>query len=514
MSDTHKEFKIDMPYSIGYIDRINTTIAQTLVAGDCYQGDMHAVWPNKQYYLTTKIKEFSKYKDYACYQSAYREGKERFSLSRRERITRSLSVVGFSVLGLVKLFMYRPKVLLYETDRLARGSRVGERLYTIMDELLSQKVSFFEFIHTSPEVPLVQNFFVRRRIVFYIEAIDIFFKLYYSRRTRTRVEERIKNIDFNLFESHEVTFAKELLRGYFEYIELVLYRSQILSQILKIRFGSSRIQKPVYVSIDDVRFVDELVYACKTSSIRTYVFQHSNFDYLMGQDRLPPQKYIFPDTFFVWNEYWKNKIVRLSPVYAHNKERLAIGGRAYNYKFTAYDRSQIQNKGEMLEVVIPYEVALTESQIRPYIEAMYQDERIVMKLVLRGDFERSLQVKKYFTDEMLASGRAIPIEPKDKFETIARADVVLGVYSGFLDEVAESLIPVAIPKTDYVTMSSLLDDQVADEVVLGTTPIYDQLVKARDTDARVLQRRKDLLTQNTGDARTIVQEILRTVGIL
>ncbi len=512
--DIPGELKVDLAYALDFLDRINAAAQEHPAVRDRYMEGHYSIWATKQFYLLSRIKDFSKYKKFDAYSRQKESLIEETLPSIWRRVGRSMWMVFVSVVSLTYFAVSKPRMFLYETDRLARESRYGERLFTVMDELNLHGVAYALFIHTSPDVPVCKNFFTRRRPVLYLETIDLIHKFFYGKEAQTRSTAFTKEFLYDNFTPDERACIEKILPGFIVYLEQVQFRTKLLTRLLKWFVPQTAGRKTCYLSIDDMRFVDEFCFASKTNGVTSYVFQHSNFDYLMGQDRLSPSDYMFPDTFLVWNEYWKNKIVRLSPVYAHNKERLAIGGRAYNYKFTAYERTKTDKKDSILNVVIPYEVALTESQIRPYIDAMYQDGRIVMKLVLRGDFDRDLQIKKYFTDEMLASGRALPIEPKDKFTTIAGADLVLGVYSGFLDEVAESLIPVGIPKTDYVTMSSLLDDNVADEIQLGNTPIYDQLVKVRDMDPEILQHRKELLTKNTGDARVTVQKILREHGIL
>ncbi len=93
---------------------------------------------------------------------------------------------------------------------------------------------------------------------------------------------------------------------------------------------------------------------------------------------------------------------------------------------------------------------------------------------------------------------------------IGKADVVAGVYSGFLDEVIEMGLPVCVLDTEYVNINRLDKDDLAILVEMKNNGIFEKLRSAKSTSSEVLQERKNRISEGVGSAETYLENALST----
>ena len=496
--------EVDISYSLNFLRKINNLTINGKSIDTHFVENEYSLWSFQQFYLLSQIKEFSQYKTSDTYKKTKKENDSFFVTLNVTAM--NIFIVFISFLALVKLYVLRPKLLLFCSDILKHGTRFNPRIYTIYLALQKEQIPFFEIVHTVGGKKVISNFIKLRRLVFYSESINALFGWCKKREEEMRDNLLLEKVSLDAFSESEKKFVYELLERTFENIRITRFKIKILRRIL------SQSSISTFVTIDDIRHTNEIIAACRSVGVHSCIYQHSNFDYLIGLEQLPPDRYVFPDTFLVWNDYWYKRIPELSPVFFANKDRLKIGGRAY--AFTPGECKE-ENRGEKTEdssvsVFIPYEVNLSTSHIRPYMEAMVQDSRINIFLLLRDDVDSETQIRKYFVPTDLDNPRVTIVRSTEKAETFKKVDIVLGVYSGFLDESVEICRPVGIFETEYPVFNQLDEGGVADKVTLGNNGLYAQLLAIKNTPYEIRKERREKFLSGAGDSQKSVLEILAT----
>jgi len=487
----------DIEYSVRLLKKVNSLEIGGRRIDDYFMIDDYSLWSFQQFFIFTQIKEYSKNRDASvCV-------KRKNFFSKTAILMIGIVQLGVSLLAFIKTRLYHTPVLTFGSDSLKLGTRLNPRLFNIVSTLEDDGVEYSEIIHAYSGKEFFKNFFKRRRFVFYYDVVSHLFP--YQRSVRIANEKIIENISLDMFSQGEKEFVKQLLDRVFENVWI----SQIKIRLIRFFLRYTKIK--VFISVDDVRLVNEILYACKKEGVKTCIFQHSNFDYLFGLDALSPEKYIFPDIFFVWNAYWEKRISELSPLYTYYKNRIKIGGRPYKSpEISCVQRNKIQTNNT--HVLIPYEVNVTEEQVRPYVQAMLASDAVSVSLLLRGDVGRDKQIEKYFGSYIIKNNRVHIVDPIKKDEYMAEADVVAGVYSGFLDEAIEACKPVAIFDTDYPIFNKMHETGIVQIVTLTGDTLETQLIMIKNTPHQLLEERKKNLCKGTGDARSVTRLVVRNIN--
>lgn len=494
--------EVDIAYSLNFLRKINSLSINGKSINEYFMQGTYSLWSFQQFYLLTQIKDFSKYKSTIDYKKSKEEN---FSFLLKINVTiMNIFIIGISLLALLKLYIQRPKVLLFCSDILKPGTRFNPRIFNIYLALQKNQVSFIEIVHTVGGKKIISNFFKFRRLVFYSESINAIFSLLKNRVEEMHDSRILEGISLDVFNESEKKFVLDLLEKTFENIHISKFKIKLLEHIL----SSSNIS--TFVTIDDVRHTNEIIAACENIGIHSCLYQHSNFDYLIGLDQLPPDSYVFPDTFFVWNQYWYKRIPELSSLFFIHKERIKIGGRAY--LFAPGECTQREKEEEVdqasISILVPYEVNVSMSHIRPHIEAMINESRIKIFLLLRDDIDSATQIHKYFVTSDLDNPRVTIVKSCDKEKTLKKIDIVVGVYSGFLDESIEICKPVAVLQTEYPVFNRLDDGDMVGQIILAKGNLYEQLVSIKNTSYNTRKERREKFLAETGDAQKSVLEIL------
>lgn len=493
--------EVDIPYSLRLLKKLNALTLEGKQIGEYFPEGEYSLWSIQQYFLLAQIKQYSEYKDFETYARTKSLVKiSIFSIMKRMLMNAFILVISF--LAVCKMHFAKTTVLIFSSDILKPGTRYNPRLFATFTELENRNVSYMEFIHTVGGAKILFNFFRLRRLVFYSESINILIAFLRALRIQKRFKVPFDSLDLSGFSDSERRFVLDLLNESVHNMEVSRDKIRLLGRMVQHTSLRS------FIAIDDVRHVHEIIAACRGASIESCVYQHSNFDYLTGLDELPPAQYIFPDTFFVWNEYWKNRIPELSPLYAHYKDRLVVGGRAY--LFTPGECGERKTSHDsILNVAVPYEVNVNRADIRPYIQAMLASPHLRVFLLLRGDFERELQLTKYLALEHREHPRLTIIEPGEKEKVLDHIDVVAGVYSGFLDEAIERCIPVGVFQTSYPLFNDLVAGNIADAVNLKGDDLSVQFKQIAHTPQSTLTERRSVFMKGAGSAKQSLDYILK-----
>lgn len=489
--------EVDFEYSKELLQRINKHVFGNDAFRQLFSGYEYYPWSFQQYFLFSRIKRFS------MEPTEIYEDPDEIEPKRILLVPINILIIVITFFAYIKFLLKRPKILLMCSDFLKHGTTYPQRLSKVYEELCNNKVQCAEMIHTADYKTFFVSIFKRRRIVLYYNVTYFFPSIFYSARIKNAKQVVSKILRSGFFTESEIRFCERLLADAVRNMFYSETRIKFLLFILKtIGITSS-------ISIDDVRYSNELVVASKRAGVASYFYQHSNFDYLYGLDTLPPNEYIFPDFFYVWNEYWKRRIPEISPIYAHYQNRIYVGGRAHavpRIEPIAPMKSDIAD--ETVKVLIPYEVNLSREQIYPYIEALLSMPAVHVFFLLRGDFEKNIQTQKYLGigNNKMSENLTI-IESPQKEIYLRKADVVAGVYSGFIDESIESCKPIAIFETNYPIFNKLYEDGLASRISINND-ILAQLQKVKQTPAQLLFERRERFVGGAGNIQESVAKII------
>ena len=313
-----------------------------------------------------------------------------------------------ALLLILKMRLTRSRVLVYSISR--DGSR-DFRLAEIFRFLKSHHIGYGEFIH-SQKISL-------RPVFYYPDILNLIFQ---------PAGERKIDFDLSQFNAKEKGWARKTLRHFLGACLISLKKIAFLKIYLPLT-GAKTI-----LAIDDPRYYNEMLVAAEDLGINFYAFQHGRFNqYLVGwiNPGLPPERSPFPSQFFVWNQYWREKIIALSPLFRHYQQRLLIGGRPYQ----GLPELELLDD-EVTTILIPYEVKADQKQIAAFI-----------KRLMRGDKQRVIfkaRKGEALPEEIVSTG-ALIVEEISR-QLWREVDLVAGTYSTLLYEAAEAGRAVAVLK--------------------------------------------------------------------
>lgn len=493
----------DHQYSIDLLRRVNNLsvsgrpIYEHFQYGDC------SLWSFQQFQLWNDTKMFT---------SAGADF-DKFSLnlhwvSSLDRLFNLIFQIASFFLGsifFVKLVVCRVKVICYSPDKLKTGTQMDPRLFRIYEILNKRGIMYGEIIHTLFGREFVQNFFTRKRSVFYLEVVVFIYRFIPYQKKQSDFLDLIKTISLNGFNENEKPFVSFLLRKY----AIECFMSEFLVKFFHGLFKKTSLS--TFFSIDDFRYYHELILACRLSGIKTYVFQHSNFDYLLNLDTLPPSFYVFPDSFFLWNEYWLYRIAEISPLFNFYKDKIYIGGRSGGLSRIKYPVPT--DKDEYLTILLPYEMNLKKNEVYKYVEEMLRCTSVRIIFKVRPDISIERQIAEYNFANFVKNGKLAVKTSLDERD-MRTIDLAVGVYTTLLDEMVEQEKPVAILQTSYVAFNDLAKGGMARIVDRSIPDLCGQLLLAANRNPMELKSLRNIFINNTGDIDQTINNILSETSIM
>jgi len=368
-----------------------------------------------------------------------------FSVKLKSRLlclsTRYLALL-ITFLAVLKIIFFKFHLLIYTPDKFSEKHKCDFRLYPVYNYVRRKNISYIEIFHTLLGKQFLKNLFKRRRAAIYLESFPLNF---------IRNKLNIKNFDLSSIEPHNRSYITYLLKLIDKRAQQSIKRIKILSFLLKL----SNIK--ILVALDDVRYTNELIVACKLNNIKTFGFQHGDFTkYHVGymNYKIPPTHSITFDKLFVWNKYWKKLLLLSSNQY--NKDNVKIGGWLRKPKEIFYDKRK--NKIESfsrLNLLVPYEIMAPKQEVCRYIRRFCRlGANIFFKV--RPDIAYSKQLKEYG----LSSRDVVLIKDINR-QVLSTIDAVIGVYSMFLNEMLFYDKPVFILETSSDLGYPLIDNGLA-----------------------------------------------------
>ncbi len=494
----------DIRYTVDFLQRINRLRYREKLLNDYFREESYSPWALQQFFQFKQIEEFSKTKNFELYSDTrkFRYG----ILSRIFVLCFDTLVVLCTLPEVIRVRFLRVGIVTFSSDFLNADSHLNPRLRNIYAFLQDKNITYAEILHITNLRSFFKNLRRRKKFSIYLEAFTSIARLGAVFNHVWNAREIVSELDLHEFSPAERQFVQFLLEETIGRMEVSKMNIALYRRFFRF-IGFTK-----YVSVDDYRYIPEILIACEAEHIATHVFQHSNFGYLTGAYLLPPQDYIFPTVFYTWNAYWEKRVKEISPYFAWYGERIQVGGRSYTpAQPPLVSRTMESGAKKILKILIPYEVSVRTEQIAPYIDLLLSDPRIQVLMVLRGTIDQishEMQLNRYFTKEQQKSTQLVVVDPMKREEAIRSCDVIAGVYSGFLDESIETGVPVCVFLTDFVYVNRLDTDNLATLIDASKGNIYEQLLDAYHTPDALLNERRVRVREGAVDIRGTLQRIV------
>lgn len=458
----------DYPYALELLKKINNFVLGSPQIARHFQYGPYTLWAFSQQSIFEDIKRFS---------ATRRVPKEpRFSL-KIFLFGGMTALVSF--LAAIKMLVGRCQVLVYSVDKVTPPLRCDFRIEGIYRFLNQRNICFGEIFHTMLTRQFVSNLLKRRRAGFYLEAIDVLLAPFIGRKSLR------KPLNLSLFGSGEGEFVEWLLAKYLRNAMIVRRRVRVLKFLIRL----ARVKH--ILTIDDPRYYCEIILAGRQAGVPTYAFQHGRFNkYSVGwiYYNIPTEQCLVPDVFFVWNEYWRVKLLALSPVFKFYAERVKIGGRPSGQVAAIPTERE---KDDIITVLIPYEVDVDSAELCSYIKAFLgcAETHIIFKT--RPGIPEKAQIKELELTPFLDDERFL-VTMNVSREMWGKVDIVAASHSTMLYEAIESCRPVGVLKMKSTQADELVRDNLAEEISLDRD-ICKTVNRIARTEEKELEKRSAVM---------------------
>lgn len=347
-----------------------------------------------------------------------------------------------SSIAIHKLIFKKGVKVIYSPDKYSKFG-CDFRIYPLYKYLQENKKDYIEFFHTGLGKEFLGNLFKRKRAAIYLESLVW---------RRSKIKFKMSDVDFSTFSTHVSVFFAFLLR---EMLNKMSNSRQLISKLDKIL---SKVSIKEIVALDDMRYTNELVVACKNNNIKVYGLQHGQFTkYHVGWMNygIPKERGVFFDKLFVWNDYWKNLLLKYSSQY--NEHNVEVGGWLRRLPEIVREEKKIQpDKENAISILLPFEISISPEEIRKYVRKFLSlGVKIFFKV--RPDLTREKQLKHY---GFLSTDNVEVVETVNG-QILSQIDAVVGVYSTFLSEMIYYEKPLIQLDCSFDLGHYLKDDSLA-----------------------------------------------------
>ncbi len=395
------------------------------------------------------------------------------------------SILFLSVVSSISYFfllVMRRKILIYSVDRVSLlPEGIDERLKPLYRVLHKCGVAYIEIFHTSTLGDFLKNFLKRRRPALYLEVLEpvisIIHLLVFSGKSNFSVDSVVLPEELSSEEKRFIYFLID------KYVKEAL-RFPIKIRLLTALFSLSNVK--IFFSIDDPRYYNSLIVACRRNGIVSYAIQHGHFTkYHVGWLKTSPLKAekISPDIFFVWNEYWKKELLRLGTYF---REDSIVIGAPLSY---GNINPKIFSDKNKIGILIPRENRPPYKEVREYIEAFLKCPAISVFFKVRPGIPVNIQLKEYGLGEDHPSSLQVVT---DLAKAMPFIDMVVGTYSTLLYDMVASEVPVAILNTSSDYGEGMVKNGLAEKISL-TPSLCQDVLRIAKTPKNILKERKDRL---------------------
>jgi len=406
-------------------------------------------------------------------------------------IIRVKNVIQYSILALLlilKLRISKTKILVYSIAK----SKKDFRLAKVFSFLEKNNIKYGEIVHG------YKSNLYNTKAIFFIDLVNYLFS---SEKTNHRLE-------LDEFEEGQRDDLKLIVN------ELLANTAQSEKKIKFIKWYLKLAGVDTILAIDDPRYYNELIVAAQELNIKVIAFQHGRFNkYLIGwiNYNIPSEKYIIPDKFIVWNKYWRDKLISLSPVYNLHQKRIIIGGQPFysNKDFL------INKLDDQLVVLIPFEPKADREAVKKCIKQLLLIPKLKIYFKTRPDQNVNEQLKISELDEFENRSNFNVIQQLTK-ENLEEINLIIGTYSTLLYEMIESGKPVVILKSNNTQANDLVVDGLAEFLTDNISELEVQLKNIANISADILQERRNIIATQVDIDESLknILEPAKIVGII
>jgi len=370
--------------------------------------------------------------------------KENFSLFIVKKIAFLISKLAICYAKAKKI-----QYLIYTPDKYSNVSKSDFRFAPVYNFLRKKRVNYLEIFHTLLDKNFLNNFVKRKRVAIYLEVFEY----------KNNIKKRRNNVEFNLssFNGVEQIFVRNILNDYLLWSQKSLFLIKKLTQIL------SRLKIKKLIAIDDPRYTNELIIACRENNIETIGIQHGHFTkYSVGwmNYNIPPKYSVTFDKLYVWNSYWRQVLLDYSSQY--NEDNIEIGGILRKPKeFNLLKRKKVNSLLD-LNILVLSEPLSNKEEVGKFIDDLI-DNGVKIFLSLRPDN----LIKDPLASYNLKNRNKVKLVYKIDEELLNKVDLVAGTYSTFLNEILYYGKPVIVFDTSMKHGHRLIEDGLALLVKLG-----------------------------------------------
>jgi len=385
--------------------------------------------------------------------------------------------------ALIKLKSKKEIKVIYSPDKYSKFG-CDFRIYPLYKYLQENKKDYLEIFHTGWGKEFLSNLLKRKRVAIYLESL-----VWYPNQNNFKIDEA----DFSSFPNHLSNFFKFLLK---EMLARMSYSQQLILKLEKIL---SKTAITEIMALDDMRYTNELVVACKKNNIKIYGLQHGQFTkYHVGWMNygLPKERGVAFDKLFVWNEYWRNLLLKYSTQY--DEKNVVVGGWLRRLPEIVWEEKKTTSEEKkIISILLPFEISLSPEEISGYVRKfLLLGVKIFFKV--RPDLTREKQLKHY---GFLSTDNVEVVETVDG-QILSQIDAVVGVYSTFLSEMIYYEKPLIQLDCSFDLGHYLKDDNLAGQLPKDfNLEILNNLIKNYHSQ-------KNVVWPQTKDINTLFAEIL------
>jgi len=411
------------------------------------------------------------------------------------------AMLALALASLAVFRITRRDTLFYIIDHISPGIRQDFRFTPLYHELERSRFRFAEYAHTLSPKQAINNFFRRRRPVFFLESADFLAQL---------AGPRIPAPEVALPPAGGLSVEDRALRALVPAAIDACVQSIARQRILKRALRFQRVRRAVI--FDDNRHNFELIAACLTLGIPVLGFQHGVFNKfhagLMAYGFAGARPHAF-DRYGVWSGLFRDRLLRDSVLFA--PERVFVAGpvRPPDVSTAMLDESRRPaDPAAKIRILVVSEPLARKSEVAAYLRALMQDTGFELYLKLRpGESEKSLE--EY---SLTASGVRL-LRTGTVYEACAQVDTAIGTYSSVLYEAALMSVPIVWMKTTRAYGRELVEEGLAEKAE-RPEDLPDAIRRACAIPAGELRRRRERIWggEIRSGAVSLIQELRRMGG--
>lgn len=355
---------------------------------------------------------------------------------------KSIAYLLFCLIVTLRSLITLLKVLIIKKNYIAHfqiGIKNSDDLfYDIRSDYIIKKISLnntINFVYSSSSKFIILSYFKYPNPIFIKE---IYYLITFFKNFKKK-ESEAKKFAFKRFK-----YQKKLLS---QYSYFVAY-SEILINFLNDLLPILKIKK--FIFIDDTRYINELIVACKNNRIKTIGYMQGRInEYHVGL------KHIKFDIYLCWSKYFKDKILTLNNQY--RSKDIIIIGHPYWREYNCIKNSNLDKKN----ILIIGETSVNYKYMVEFIKNISNNKNF--NLFFRD--KPGFNVLKNFKTNIF-NDKIIIDNTKNIYESFKknRINIVVGTLSTVLLESWIFGIPSIIIKNPYDYGSHIYNDRLSDLV--------------------------------------------------